>query len=149
MDAAVPVLRRVVSARLRGAGVVPLTLGYRVADPLVITLGLGGCRCDQRTWHVARRVVTAALLHGYVGDHASQCASRVQVMRPFGFSLALVGLRDGAKGWLMTVPVVDLAGFAAATYEACPAQREALLLSKELDAHIGLFHAAHGGGNPG
>lgn len=142
-----PVLRRVVSALLFGAGWVPMTLEYLAADPLAVALTLG-TSSHRRTWYVARDLIAAGLgSDQQVGDYTGEWAGDVLLSRLPGAAV-LMGLRSRPDRLLMIVAAAEFGDFLASTYEACPLQREARLVTKELDMQIGFFQMTDGGGNP-
>lgn len=145
MTSTLPVLRRVVSAWVQGVVAVPMSLEFKVADPIAIGLTLGTCS-HRLTWHVARSVIAAGLMSGGDADFAGEWAREVLVLRPPGSEAVLMGLRSWPHRWLVTVAAADLQEFLSLSYVACPPGREARLVAAELDMQIDFFLTQ--GGNP-
>lgn len=139
-----PVLRRVVGARY-GSVVLPLSLEYRASDPVAIALTVGSCS-HRLTWHVARSVIAIGLTAPVSGDRAAWAGDVLPSRLP-GSDLLVIGLRRRPHRWLIAASAAEFGAFLAATYQACPAEQEALAVAKELDMQIGFFNLAQGG-NP-
>lgn len=140
-----PVLRRLVDARVHGVVKVPMALEYRTADPVAIGITLGNCvhRCS---WHVARTVIRDGLAADpYAVYDECRCAGAVIVSRFPATDVALLVLRTDAVPLPVTVPATDLRCFLAETYRACPPEREAQLVARELDMQIKFFHMTNRG----
>lgn len=135
-----PVLRRVISAQVHGVVAVPMSLEYRTADPLAVTITLGSCAHRL----IARSVLTAGLAPVQVADCADEWAASVFVLRLPGTDRVLIGLRSRPHRWVVTVSAAALEEFLAATYLACPAEREAQLVAVELETQCGFFYLSNG-----
>lgn len=142
------VLRRVIGARIHGAAQVPLSLEYRTVDPVGIEITLGNC-CHRRSWHVAREVIREGLAVDPFAAYADESAgaAAVLVSRLRVTDVALVVLRGGGVRLPVTVPTAELEQFLAATYQACPSEREALCVAEQLDKQCRAFYLTQGG-NP-
>lgn len=147
MTSTLPAITRVLDARLYGVALAPLTLTYRVADPVAVGVALSSCR-RRHTWHVARQALAAGLICGDgIVDYVEECAGAVLVSRLPGHDHVLMVLRSALGRWPLTVAAAHLAEFISLTHLLCPRGREQRLIDAELDAHIQLFDTTHGGGH--
>lgn len=142
MTSALGVLRRVITGRCYGYAAVPLGLEYRLCDPVAIRITVG--TPDGRTWHAARALLESGL-DPRRADVPRRAAAVHFLRFPGGDRVAVV-LRSTLGLWPVAVAAADLAEFLAATYRACPLDREAQLVADALDAHCGSFYLQ--GGNP-
>lgn len=132
------VLRRVIESRLNGVTPLGLTLGYRLVDPVAIGITLA-TRYGPTSWCVARDVIRDGLNPDRVPVYAA--AATVQLCTPAIKGDSLMTLRSGnGQSVSLIVSSAELADFLALTYRTCSEEREARIVTKELEAQIGFMH---------
>lgn len=128
-------LTRTIEARM-GVKTLALTLTYRLVDPVAIGLTLATPH-GPATWCVAREVLRDGLSPDRAPVYAGVLAARVQLSTQPGTAGSLLTLRaEGGVRWPLTVATAELAAFLELAERACSLEREAGIVSGELDAQL-------------
>lgn len=117
-----------------------LTLTYRLIDPCAIGLKLAMPGEASRSWSAARRLIRDGLDPDRVPRYDGEPAAQVRLSRPPGDARCLLQLKslETGRSWSLVVATAPLLDFLALTIQACPAQREARIVAKELEVQLGM-----------